>query len=116
MAYREIKQIVKNVKRRLKSDSNRPYQIRTKDGAVGRHGQQEFDFRVIDKMLTQPLGTEEFSRLSEGDKNKTWRFAAVLLPDTLKLNEQVKYKDNWFEVRKINDWDSVMSAHMVQVT
>lgn len=118
MAYKEIKGIVRNVKKRLKQDENRPYNIRTKNGdaAVTRFGKQEFEFRTIDKMLTQPLGTAEFSRLSEGDKRRTWRFAAVLPPEKLQLDDQVQYKGDWFEVKKINDWDSIMSAHIVRVT
>lgn len=116
MAYKEIKQIVRNVKKKLKRDDNRPYRIRTKDGPVGKHGQEEYTFRTVDRMLTQPLGNTDFSRLSSGDKKKTWRFAAVLPPEFLKLDEQVEYKENWFEVKKINDWDSIMSAHMVQVS
>lgn len=116
MAYKEIKGIVRNIKKRLKSDKNRPYSIRKKDGNVDRFGKESYEFSTIDKMLTQPLGFKEFSRLSEGDKQKTWRFAAVIPPESLKLKDEVMYKGKWFEVKKINDWDSIMSAHMVQVT
>jgi len=115
MAYKEIKNIVRNVKKRIKHDKNRPYKVRTKDGDISRHGAQEFENREIDQMLTQPLGFKEFSRLPEGDKRKTWRFAAVLPPDALKLGDQVQYKGDWFEVREINDWDTIMSAHIASV-
>jgi len=117
MAYKEIKNIVRNVKKRLKQDENRPYNIRAKNGdAIDRFGKEAFEFRTIDKMLTQPLGTAEFSRLSEGDKRRTWRFGAVIPPEKLALDDQVQYKGDWFEVKKINDWDSIMSVHMVRVT
>lgn len=116
MSYREIRAIVRSVRKRIKQDSNNPYTVRTKDGDVDRFGQQAYEKRIVYNMLTQPLSTEEFDRLPEGDKNKTWRFAAVLPPDRLDLNEQVEYKGQWFEVRRINDWDSVMSAHIVGVT
>jgi hypothetical protein len=115
MAYKEIKGIVRNVKRRLKSDKNRPYKTRKKGGAVDRFGKQAYEYGEIDQMLTQPLGFKEFSRLSEGDKQKTWRFAAVIPPETLELDTQVQYKNKWYEVKQINDWDSIMSAHMVVV-
>lgn len=100
----------------MKRDKNRPYRVRTRDGEVSRHGVEDYEYREIDKMLSQPLGTKEFSRLSDGDKRKTWRFVAVIPPEKLELGDQVEYNGQWFEVKRINNWDSIMSAHMVNVT
>ena len=115
MAYKEIKSIVRNVKKKMKRDEHRPYRVRKKTGAISRHGEQAYEYREVDQMLTQPLGNKEFSRLSDGDRRKTWRFAAIINPELLELGEQVEYKDDWFEVRKINDWDTIMSAQIVSV-
>lgn len=116
MAYKEIKAIVQSVKKRLKSDENRPYSIRKKDGDVDRFGKQAYVFSTIDKMLTQAFGDKEYSRLPEGDRQKTWRFAAVIPPETLELQDQVMWEGKWFEVKKVNPWGSIMSAKMVQVS
>jgi len=120
MAYKEIKLIIKSVKRRIKNDPNRPYNIRKKNGdaEVTRFGKQEFEFRTINDMLTQSLKEADFSRLSEGDKRRTWRFATVIPPEFLKLNDQVQYKGDWFEVKRVNPGpgDEIIYAHIVQVT
>lgn len=115
MAYKEIKALVRVVRKRLPFDGNRPYKMRKKDGSINSFGKEAYAFSEIDQMLTQPLGQEEFARLSEGDKKKTWRFVAVISPERIDLDDQILYKDVWFEVKKINDWDSIMSGQMVAV-
>lgn len=115
MPHKEIKAIARNIKKRLKNDKNRPYQVRKKVGDIDRFGKQAYELFTIDKMLTQPLGFKEFSRLPEGDKQKTWRFVAVLPPEELEIQYEVMYKGQWFEVKKVNDWELVKSAHMVVI-
>ncbi|MCK5601212.1 hypothetical protein KAR91_05065 [Candidatus Pacearchaeota archaeon] len=126
----EIRQLVTIEAQRLQADPNRPYRVRkrkegtkTSKGTIS--GAEQYEFRTITNMRTQPLSDKEFNRLSEGEREQSWRFAMVIpekvgqLPSSpdefLDFKEEVEYKGHWFEVRKINDWDLIQSCKMVFV-
>ncbi len=129
---REIRRLVTITSKKLDGDKNRPYTIRRrrKDVEKGSRGENisglsEYETRVIDNIRTQPLGDAEFSRLPEGLRDKTWRFIQVLpvnigqLPDStdefLDFGDQLQYKDHWYEVKFINDWDLIQGCKAVFV-
>ena len=127
---REISQLVRTVAQKLQGDPNRPYKIRRKkpgqkDSRGGSTSGVEYIFRTISNMRTQPLGDAEFSRLPEGLRDKTWRFCEVVpenigdLPKTsnefLDFGDQFEYKDHWYEVKFINDWDLIQGCKAVFV-
>ncbi len=127
---REIKQLVTTVSKKLAGDPNRPYSVRRRTtGTMDSRGQSnaatQYETRTIKNMRTQPLGDKELSRIPEGMRDKTWRFAEVvpLLPGSLPVStdefldyfDQVQYKDHWYEVKMINDWDLMQGCKMVFV-
>ena len=126
--YRELKQLAQTVARKLSGDPNRPYKIRRRrKGAKDSRGvdsaQIQYDIRTINNMLTQPLGDKELNRLPEGLRDKTWRFVEVVaenvgeVPDDpeefLNFGDQFEYKDNWYEIKMINDWDIIQGCKAV---
>jgi len=112
---RELKHLAKIVKKRIKTDPNAPYRVRFKTGDVSSRGQGAWQYKTLEHMRTQPLGSQELDRLPDGQRHLTWRFAEVIPPDYLDMGDQVEFKNHWFEVKKVNDWDQVMSANMVFV-
>ena len=129
---REIRKLVTTVAKKLEGDPNRPYRIRRrkkntqKDSRGGNvDSTPEYEFRTITNMRTQPLADNEFSRLPEGLREKSWRFCEVVpdkigsLPSStdefLDFGEQFEYKDHWFEVKFINDWDLIQGCKAVFV-
>lgn len=118
----QIMQLVNTVAQFLPTDQNRPYTIRRKkEGLQDEHGEtvgEQYDYRTIENIRTQPLGENEFNRLPEGLRNVSWRFIAVLpkvpgqLPadresEFLDFGEQIQYSGHWYEIRFINDWDLI---------
>lgn len=112
---RELKHLAKIVRKRIKTDPNAPYRVRRKKGDVSSRGQQDWEYRTVESMRTQPLGNSELDRMPEGQRHMTWRFAEVIPPDSLDFGDQVEFKSHWYEVKKLNDWDQLMSANMVFV-
>ncbi len=126
--YRETRTFAKEIRRRIRQDQNNPYIVRRrKDGIKDSRGGvvgQQYETRMMSNVLTQPLSRTEFNRLPEGWKIRKPRFVAVI-PETGKLfqtanemldeGEQIKYMDEWYEVKGINNWDQILHAHMVTV-
>jgi hypothetical protein len=71
-------------------------------------------------MRTQPLGDNDFNRLPEGLREKSWRFIEVVpekigsLPSSpdefLDFGDQFEYKNHWYEVQFVNDWDLIQGC------
>lgn len=127
---REIKQLVTTVAKKLQGDPNRPYTIRRKKPGVKTSrgdvaGPTQYDTRTITNMRTQPLGDEELNRLPEGVRDQTWRFVQVVpntpgsLPSSddefLDFGDEFQYKNHWYEVKMINDWDLIQGCKAVFV-
>jgi len=125
---RELRQLTQTVARKLPGDPNRPYVIRRrrpgrKDSRGADSGPIQYDTRTIMNMRTQPLGDKELNRLSEGLRDKTWRFVEVVaenigeIPEDpkefLNFGDQFQYKGNWYEVKMINDWDIIQGCKAV---
>jgi len=127
---RELKQLVQTVAKKIPADQNRPYKIRRRvEGVKDSRGQstapQQYEYREIENMRTQPLGDKELNRLPEGMRDKTWRFAEVVptkpgeLPasqdEFLDFGDAFEYKNHWYEVKMINDWDLIQGCKAVFV-
>lgn len=126
--YPEIRATVREVRRRIRQDQNNPYKVRRrKSGKKNSRGNltnnNQFDFRTMDNLLTQPLGKKEFSRLEEGLKERKPRFVAVVpggqlfqsKDEMIDNGEEIKYMGEWYEVKAVNNWDLIMHAIMVTV-
>lgn len=128
----EIMQLAKTVAQKLTTDQNRPYQVRRrkkdtqKDSRGGNTDQSApYEFREISNMRTQPLSDNQFNRLPEGLREKSWRFIEVVpekigsLPvdpdEFLDFADQIEYKGHWYEVQFINDWDLIQGCKAVFV-
>ncbi len=123
---REIKQLVLTVAKKIKFDQNAPYTVRrrktndVKDSRGGTTSGDEYETRTITNMRTQPLSDQDYNRLPEGFREKSWRFVEVVpekvgsLPSStdefLDFGDQIQYKGHWFEVRFINDWDLIQGC------
>lgn len=127
-AYPEIRATAREVRRRIRQDESSPYQVRRKrDGVKGSRGDvvgEQYDFRTMSNMLTQPLGRTQFERLEEGLRTRKPRFVAVIptfgilfqtRDEVLEEGDQINYKDEWYEVKEINNWDQILHATMVVV-
>jgi hypothetical protein len=127
---RELKQLAITVSKKLPGDPNRPYTVRrrvkgSKDSRGTRTNGEQYETRIIQNIRTQPLSDKELSRLPEGLKDVSWRFAEVVplipgeLPSSpdefLDFGDQLKYKSHWYEVKMINDWDLLQGCKMVFV-
>lgn len=126
--YPEIRNIAREVRRRIKQDPNNPYRVRRrkagiKDSRGGTGSANEFDFRTMTNILTQPLGRIVFNRLNEGLKNRKPRFVGVVplgklfqtQDEIINNGEQIEYFGEWYEVKETNNWDLVMHGIMVTV-
>jgi len=107
---REIKQLVSTVAKKIEFDQNAPYRIRrrkkndVKNSRGGTTGGNEYEYRSIKNMRTQPLSDQDFNRLPEGLREKSWRFIQVVpekigsLPGSqdefLDFGDQIEYKYN----------------------
>lgn len=127
---REIKQLVQTVSKKLAGDPNRPYRVRRKKPGVknsrgNTNTTNDYDYRTINNIRSQPLGDKELSRLPEGVRDKTWRFLEVVpenpgqLPasqdEFLDFGDGVEYKGHWYEVKMINDWDLIQGCKAIFV-
>lgn len=127
---REIRQLVQTVAKKLASDPNRPYRIRrkkpgTKNSRGNTNTTNDYNYRTINNIRSQPLGDKELSRLPEGMRDKTWRFLEVVpkepgqLPasqdEFLDFGDDIEYKGHWYEVKFINDWDLIQGCKAVFV-
>lgn len=116
----ELRQGVSTWAKKLKNDPNRPYRVRRrKPGAKDSRGQSntidQYEYRSMDNIRTQPLSDQELSRLPEGMRGTSWRFIMVVpnnpgqLPaaqdEFLDFGDQIEYKNHWYEIKMINDWD-----------
>ncbi len=123
----EIRQLVMTVAKKIENDPNKPYRIRRRKKDVQKDSRggnvdlsSDFEYRTINNMRTQPLGDNDFNRLPEGLREKSWRFVEVVpekigsLPSSqdefLSRGDQFEYKDQWFEVHFINDWDLIQGC------
>jgi hypothetical protein len=126
----EIMQLVSEVSTKLVTDQHRPYRIRRKKpGEKTSKGDivasVQYEYRTITNMRTQPLKTNEFNRLPEGMREKSWRFIMVVpekigdLPaspdEMMDFKDQIEYRNHWYEVQFINDWDLIQHAKAVFV-
>lgn len=126
----ETRQLVATESERLQADPNRPYKIRKKkEGKKDSRGQvvgtQQYDYRTISNIRTQPLKETELDRIPEGLREKSWRFAMVIpknigeLPknkeEMLDFGEELEYKGHWYKVRYINDWDLIQGCKLIFV-
>jgi hypothetical protein len=122
---RELKQLAVTVSKKIPGDPNRPYKIRRrKSGTIDSRGKSDaanqYEYRTIEMMRTQPLADKELSRLPEGERVKSWRFVEVVAnkpgelpasPDEfLNFDDEFEYKGNWYEVKMINDWDIIQGC------
>lgn len=116
----QLKQLVVTTSKFLKGDPNRPYTVRRRTaGTIDSRGQSDaatqYETRILNNIRTQPLSDKELSRLSEGMREVSWRFVEVFpeLPGELPVSQdefldfgdQIQYKNHWYEVKMINDWD-----------
>jgi len=128
----EIIQLVSTVAQKIVNDQNRPYQIRRRKKDVEKDSRggnvdstPEYEYRTIKNMRTQPLSDNQFNRLPEGLRTKSWRFVEVVpekigsLPSSsdefLDFADQLEYKRHWYEVQFINDWDLIQGCKAVFV-
>lgn len=123
---REIRQLVMTVAKKIEFDQNAPYTVRrrkvndVKDSRGGTTSGDEYETRTITNMRTQPLSDQDYNRLPEGLKEKSWRFIQVVaenigeLPTStdefLDFGDQIQYKTHWYEVKFINDWDLIQGC------
>lgn len=125
----EIAQKITTWGNRLPYDPNRPYRIRrVRKGALDEHGElsgDQYEYRTINGIRTQPLGDQDYARLPEGFREKSWRFVMVVpnvqgqLPSSqdefLDFGDQFEFKGHWYEVKFINDWDLIQGCKAVFV-
>lgn len=116
---KELRQLARTLKKTLKADQNRPYRMRRVKGEATSRGSIEYETFLLNNIRTQPLAPQELDRMEEGLRHRTWRFIQVLKPEPtetwLKHGDQILYKSDWYEVKKIEDWDVIQSANMVHV-
>ena len=110
----ELKIIAREIARYIKKDDNSPYTYRKPHGDIDRFGQQAYRLGKI-SALTQPFGDKDYQRLPEGQRFNEWRFISVLPPDRIEVGMQINFKDRWFEIKQVQDWDTVAKGHMVRV-
>lgn len=125
----EIMTLTATVAQKIQYDPNAPYTIRrVKQGVPDEHGEvtgDQYETRTITNMRTQPLGDQDYARLPEGFREKSWRFVEVVpskpgeLPaatsEFLDFGDQFQYKNHWYEVKFINDWDLIQGCKAVFV-
>jgi|GEM_PF-4031452 len=114
-----IRQLARTMRKKLKYDPERPYKMRRQKGDQGSRGQTEYEHFTLNNIMTQPLGKKEIDRMEEGLRFKTWRFVAVFEPEDgetwLKTNDEIKFGDEWFQVKKLNTWPVIQGGNMVVV-
>ena len=124
----EIMHLATTEAQKLENDPNRPYRVRRRRegvknsrGSVSHGTGEQYEYRTISNMRTDPLDDNDFNRLPEGLRTTSWRFVMVLpdkigdLPinksqEFLDFGEQFEYNNHWFEVEFINDWDLIQSC------
>lgn len=63
----------------------------------------------------QPLSGRELLLVPEGDRHKEQYWAFVQLPDVLKVQDRIIFRNVSFQVQASEFWDSYTKARMVRI-
>lgn len=129
--YPELRNNVREVRRRIKQDPNSPYRVRSRKtglkdsrGNLVAAGPNDWNYRTMGNILTQPLSRTALKRLDQGLQNKKPRFVAVIPTESgvfksrdefVDNRDQIEYMEEWYEIQGVNNWDQLLHAHMVTV-